>query len=111
MGIGWGGMGEGLGRWKVAAYGISLGIDFANLDWQKTANSCDSSRPIPVLQAMENNDHLEPALAIAHTPHSAFFAGAEGGQDGKGTVDSTRLAELVHRPPYHLLGSLWFRGI
>lgn len=32
-------MGEGLGRWKVAAYGVSLGIDFANLDWQKTARS------------------------------------------------------------------------
>ena len=39
MGIGWGGMGEGLGRWNVAAYGVSLGIDFANLDWQKTARS------------------------------------------------------------------------
>lgn len=37
-------MGEGLGRWKVAAYGVSLGIDFANLDWQKTAKS-GLSRP------------------------------------------------------------------
>jgi hypothetical protein len=39
VGIGWGGMGEGLGRWKVAVYGVSLGIDFANLDCQKTAKS------------------------------------------------------------------------
>ena len=45
MGIGWGGMGEGLGRWKVAAYGVSLGIDFANLDWQETARS--SHRALP----------------------------------------------------------------
>ncbi len=37
-------MGEGLGRWKVAAYGVSLGIDFANLDWQKTARSSLSGR-------------------------------------------------------------------
>lgn len=43
MGIGWGGMGEGLGRWKVAAYGVSLGIDFTNLDCQKTAQNGHSS--------------------------------------------------------------------
>lgn len=37
-------MGEGLGRWKVAAYGVSLGIDFANLGWQKTAKSSRSQQ-------------------------------------------------------------------
>lgn len=41
MDIGWGGMGEGWG--KVAAYGVSLGIDFTNLDCQKTAQNGHSS--------------------------------------------------------------------
>lgn len=50
-------MGEGLGRWKVAAYGVSLGIDFANLDCQKTAKRGQSPHS-------PRNSHLNLAIWI-----------------------------------------------
>ncbi|WP_144440655.1 hypothetical protein [Pseudomonas aeruginosa] len=55
-------MGEGLGRWKVAAYGVSLGIDFANLDWQETADSVEKV----ALAAASRSDVPAVEVAASH---------------------------------------------